>query len=497
MVARPARAQLLSPSRELRNPERAAGTRSRLAGWRPEILIFAVGLVLRLVLYLAVGSWDPARLEKRLFTGDARDYHKLAINLAEHGVYSNQREPPLEPNTFRVPLYSAYLSLFYRPFGPRPFIPILPQLVLGALVGVVVCRIGTLLFDRRAGIAAGTIFALDYSTILFSNRLYADTLFTLLVALVMLAMARYLTAWRWQDLAAAGVALGLASLARPVSLYFVGALVPVVWVALRWDQRSRSRTGGVAEAAAGGSAAAAASTVYPWKTALAAAVVLTATYVATLSPWMMRNLSVAGIPYVTSMQTYTAAWYLPRMSGAPLSGPTGNSVAELERSKPPIARLAGDLRSFTRGFVRYFTVLGSGEYPLILGIRYQRHDFVGLREAGLGAWVSATLRNRSSRLERGIVISIVLYLVALYLAAARGVWVALRRGLRTGALLLVATIVYFMIATGPIAREVRYRLPALPAIVLFAGLGVTAARSGAETSYISRSSPAATNRSAA
>jgi hypothetical protein len=287
-------------------------------------------------------------------------------------------------------------------------------------------------------------------------------------------MARYLTAWRWGDLAAAGVALGLASLTRPVSLYFVGALVPVLWLVLWWG---RPR--------------------YPWKTALAAAGVLLGSYLATLAPWMIRNLSVAGIPYVTSMQTYTAAWYLPRTSGAPLSGPTGNDLAARERAKPPVARLYGDLRSFTRGFVRYFTVLGSGEYPLILGIRYKRHDFVGLREAGLGAWVSATLRNRSSGLERTIVISIALYLVALYLAAARGAWVALRRGLRTAVLLLVATVVYFMIATGPIAREVRYRLPALPSIVLFAGLGITATRGEAKRGYSSRSNSAASSRSAA
>ena len=92
---------------------------------------------------------------------------------------------------------------------------------------MVVCRLGTLLFDRRAGIAAGTILAIDYSAMLFSNRLYADTLFTLLVALGVLAVARFLAAdGRLRHLAAGGVALGLATLCRPVSLYFVIALGP-------------------------------------------------------------------------------------------------------------------------------------------------------------------------------------------------------------------------------------------------------------------------------
>jgi hypothetical protein len=159
-----------------------------------------------------------------------------------------------------------------------------------------------------------------------------------------------------------------------------------------------------------------------------------------------------------------------------------------------VTHLLGDARSFARGFVRYFAILGSGEYPLILGIRYQRHDAVALREASLKGWVGATLRNRSTPLQRAIVVSIVAYLAALYLAAARGAWVALRRGQVRAAALLIVTIVYFMIATGPIAREIRYRLPALPAIVVLAGLGLTAPRLDAHSS---RSSEASTSASAA
>jgi 4-amino-4-deoxy-L-arabinose transferase-like glycosyltransferase len=434
---------------------------ARLARFKPEIAIFVAALALRLMLFLAVGSWDPARLEKRIFVGDARDYHRLATNLAEHGVYSSKRQPPLEPNTFRVPLYSFYLSIVYRLLGPWPHLAILGQLFFGAATCVVVCRLGTLLFDRRAGVAAGTILAFDYSAVLFSNRLYADTLFTLLVVLGLLAVARFLGSdRRLRDLAAAGALLGLASLCRPVSLYFVIALAPVLWLGVR--RRHAAASGRVGRARA----------------TIAACAVLFAAYLVALSPWMFRNLAVTGRAYVTSMQTKVGKWYLPRTVDESMS----------------VTHLLGDARSFARGFVRYFAILGSGEYPLILGIRYHRHDAVALREATLSGWVSATLRNRSTPLQRAIVIAIVTYLAALYLAAARGAWVALRRGNVTGAALLIATIVYFMIATGPIAREIRYRLPALPAIVVFAGLGLTAPRSSAQSS---RSSEAPISASAA
>jgi 4-amino-4-deoxy-L-arabinose transferase-like glycosyltransferase len=457
MVAQPARAKLLSPARLARPPRPNRGW----ASFKPEIAIFAVAVVLRVALFVAVGAWNPARLEKSIFVGDARDYHHLGVNLAEHGVYSSKRHPPLTPNTFRVPLYPFYLSILYRLFGPQPHLAILAQLALGALTCVVVCRLGTLLFDRRAGIAAGTILAVDYSAVLFSNRLYADTLFTLLVVLGVLAVARFLAAdGRLRSLAAAGAVLGLATLCRPVSLYFVIALAPVLWLA------AGSKTG-----RAPGRRQRSAVT-------LAACAVLFAAYLAALSPWMLRNLAVEGRLYVTSMQTHVGTWYLP-------------STVKMSLS---LGHLAEDALRFGRGFVRYFAILGSGEYPLILGIRYQRHDAVALRDASLKGWITATLRNRTTPLQRAIVGSIVVYLTALYLAAARGLWIAARRGGAVAAALLVATVVYFMIATGPIAREVRYRLPALPSIVLLAGLGLTASRNAGQTS---RSNDASSSASAA
>jgi 4-amino-4-deoxy-L-arabinose transferase-like glycosyltransferase len=397
------------------------------------------------------------------------------VNLAEEGVYSSKRRPPLEPNTFRVPLYSFYLSQIYRLFGAQPHLAILVQLVMGALTCVVVCRLGTLLFERRAGIAAGTILAFDYSAVLFSNRLYSDTLFVLLVTLGVLACAHFVVAGgkaRW--LAASGALLGLATLCRPVSLYFAVALAPVLWLALgRRGERGATRV----------------------RRGIAAWAVLVAAYVAVLAPWMMRNFAVTGMPYVTSMQARQGAWYLPRTVGAPLSGsPVGHAVAETVRDRPVWVKLAGDARAFGRGFVRFFTILGSGEYPLILGHRYRRHDSVALREAGLEQWAAATLRNRSTPGQRALVLSIIVYLAALYLCAARGLWVALRRRYVGASALLIATIVYFMIATGPIAREIRYRLPALPAIVLLAGLGITAGRSDRQSS---RSSEASSSASAA
>ncbi|HVR29150.1 MAG TPA: glycosyltransferase family 39 protein [Thermoanaerobaculia bacterium] len=436
-----------------------------LARFAPEIAIVALALAVRVVLFIGVGAWDPERLQERIFVGDARAYHRLAVNLVEHGVYSSGLEPRLEPNTFRVPGYPSFLAVVYALWGPHPHLAILLQLVLGALTCAVVCRVGSLLFDRRAGIVAGSILAIDYSAVVFSNRLYADTLLTLFVALSLYALARFVVSGGKPSLAAAGFLLALATLCRPVSLFIGLAMAPVVWL------RSRRRPG----------------------LALARWALLVAAFVLTLTPWALRNQRITGRPYVTSMQASIPGWYLPWLMKDTRNAPRGASSRDAAveaapsrdrelrsgRSRPLLASVRHDAVRYARGTVRYFAILGSGEIPLLLGIPYGRHDAIALRDAGFGEWVAATLRNRSTPLQRSIVVGIAAYLVALYLAAARGLWRAARARRWVEIALLLATIVYFVVATGPIAREVRYRLPALPAIVLFAGLGLARRAEGA------------------
>jgi len=237
----------------------------------------------------------------------------------------------------------------------------------------------------------------------------------------------------------AGFWLGLATLFRPVSLFVCLALAPVVWLC------SRGRPG----------------------VALARWALLTGVFVLTLLPWMLRNQRVSGSFRLTSMQASIVTWYMPRLTRDPNFAPK-----EGEPPRPFATSLLLDARGYARGAVRYFAVLGSGELPLILGIPYGRHDAIALREASLSDWIAATLHNRSTPLERSLVVFIAAYLALLYLAAARGVWRAARARRWVESTLLLATIAYFVVATGPIAVEVRYRMPALPAIVLLAGLGL-------------------------
>ena len=424
-----------------------------------------------------MGAWDPERLDRQIFVGDAREYHRIAGHLLEDRVFSGSRRPPLEPETGRVPLYPAFLALCYGIFGPHPHRAILLQLVFGALTCGVTVRIGALLFDRRAAILAGLLLAVDYSSVIFSNRLYSDTLFTFLFALVLWALARFVVSGSTRDLAVAGALLGAATLCRPVSVYFGLALAPLVWLRLRRRP----------------------------VLALARWGALVAAFALVVAPWVLRNYRLTGRPYVSSMQAQIVEWLLPAIVGpargedaaatatpADAAGGVAPSVAvpATPATPPPLTwrDAAVDAGRYVSGAARFFAILGSGELPLILGIPYGRHDAIALRTESLRGWVEATLRNRSSPFERTVVVAFLAWLVVLYTGAALGIARAIRDRRWTETTLLVLSIAYFVVATGVIAWEVRYRLPTLPAIVLLAGYGFA---------QVSRRSPASNSRSAA
>src|SRR5471030_2402760 len=66
--------------------------------------------------------------------------------------------------------YAYFLAAFYRPFGDHPWIPLLAQAVLNALVPLMLDRIVSLEFDRRTGVVAA-VLAGGFSF----NTLYAST----------------------------------------------------------------------------------------------------------------------------------------------------------------------------------------------------------------------------------------------------------------------------------------------------------------------------------
>lgn len=176
--------------------------------------VFLAALALRLGFLLLAPQPAPV--------ADALDYDTIAVNLATgHGFSLN----PDVPTPRRAPGYPFFLAAVYYVFG-HAWLPVrLLQALLGALTCLLAFRTAERLFGERAGPAAGWLLALYPPLVPYAGLLLTETLFTFLLAAAAMFWvygAERKSPW---DFALAGLCLGLATLTRPVTLFFPALLL--------------------------------------------------------------------------------------------------------------------------------------------------------------------------------------------------------------------------------------------------------------------------------
>jgi 4-amino-4-deoxy-L-arabinose transferase-like glycosyltransferase len=225
---------------------------------RALLLILLAGLVLRVVI-LVGASGVGARIV------DEQQYLTLSRSLADGRGFATESGP----TSLRPPLYPAFVAAVWTVTGLRTLAIVRGvQLVLALLTTYAVFRLGRMLFDERTGLFAAAIVCF-YPPLLFANvLLLTETLFTLLVVLMLLAYQRVLASGSAAAAFATGALIGLGALTRSVLWPFVFVLVPFTLVAVRrsWLQRA------------------------------GLAVLLVAGWGLVLAPWAIRNSRLWGMP---------------------------------------------------------------------------------------------------------------------------------------------------------------------------------------------------------
>ncbi len=174
---------------------------------------------------------------------------------------------------YYYPGYSYFLAAVHRITGEDLSGPIFVQFVLLFTANVIVYHLARRLFDRRVALLG--VFALlvveqmaftrHYTYMLLSENVYVVT-----VPLALYALVRYIQTGRTSLLAWAGLACGASSGIRPAMLMFMGPAVLIIAVAC-WRRRDVMR-------------------------AIPAVALFIACWLASVSPFTVRNYLVAGKP---------------------------------------------------------------------------------------------------------------------------------------------------------------------------------------------------------
>lgn len=186
----------------------------------------------------ALKLWLAFSLDSSPSVLDERDYLQIAQTLADQGHY---------PGNFRPPLYPAYMammiSLGWGTLGMR-----VGQVILSTISAVLAYRIAGRMFGTPAARIAGGLLAFDPVLVMFTHRLWSETLFIVLLLAALDILSATAVTRRWWPWASAGLLLGLAGLTRPVILTFVPLLLP--WALLQMRRAGRMSGAGVQDAKA-------------------------------------------------------------------------------------------------------------------------------------------------------------------------------------------------------------------------------------------------------
>lgn len=200
-------------------------------------------------------------------------YDELIDNLiAGRGFVSY---PAYPPELYRTPLYPLIGAGIKLVFGGG-FLPIIvAQVLMDILTCIVIYTIGLMIFNFKVGIISAAIAGVYPLSVYYASRVINETLFTLQISLILLT---FLFIWRKPHLKGPylleGIMFGLATLCKPYIMAFVLFLGGAVWLKENLSSKIFLRL-----------------------------VLMVLAMVAVISPWTIRNYLVTGdfVPVATGL----------------------------------------------------------------------------------------------------------------------------------------------------------------------------------------------------
>lgn len=393
---------------------------------------------------VAVLAWVPrlafawAACAGNLTTPDTPAYEDLARAVRTGVAYSS----PLAggPGGFpadlqRPPGYPVFLALVSGLGHDRSRVAWVQAALTGALAAAIVV-FGTPVVGGRAAVVAGCLFATDWVSIVHAPLVMADALYSLLMALAVLAALAACGQRRWLALGPAGILFGLAALTKPAAQLVVLAVAGVALL---------ERGIGLRKVA-----------------------VLGLAYLVVVGPWMARNRSVHGVADLSAIGTSALYFYTALGAEEGVGGDPGQMNAAVNRADaawqslaiPAGARRARMQSEAWRSIAR--------AWPRVV-----LQSALGLARTALGT-APETVRRILEKPEWGAWLALVplVQVGLLWALALLGLWSGLvSRDLRV--LLLGAAVVAILLpAASPLGYS-RYRVPAVPLLALLGGVGLS------------------------
>ncbi len=408
------------------------------------------GMVVRFcipLVALAVGNAPGAFHEP-----DTTSYIEPAFSLLQDGTFSRSGEP----DVFRTPGYPLFLTVGLR-VGHVDLVCISLQVLLGTLTIVVVYRLAVRVGGTQVGLIAAWCFALEPLSALYASKLLSETVFTFLLVLCLERFTAYRADRSLVPLVQSAMLLVVAAYVRPVAYY-----LPIVMAGLLFF-------------------------VPPWKSSSLVArsfrcVGFLTFCAALLIPWQVRNARKADYTQLSAVPAVNLYfWHTPGV----LSRVNGEDFRELQKSmglgnREVYFQLHPEQRDWTPGsryrYIQREALDSIRESPVAFGVVYVQGVVATISDPGTSAFTGLFLDDSLSPNWRkaGVILfhgGLLLVWTALALLALVGLVIcASQRSEWTWLVLLVVACYFILLSGGPVGYH-RLRLPVMPIVSVYCGVG--------------------------
>lgn len=432
------------------------------------LLLCAAG---RLGFFLAVHPWDRQVQREVVLASDSVGYHELAVGLVEDGRYDSG-----ELGSLRTPVYPGLIAGVYAVFGNRPWVVLLVQIAMDTAACLLLMLMVGRMLSKGAAVGAGLLYAISPFLIIHCSRLLSEILFVFLCTLALYFVSRAMRPEKpgrsLVTFLIVGIILGAAALTKPVAVCLLILLIFALLV-----RRLRKPVDFLAQAA-----------------------VVTVAFAVVVSPWCWRNHDVYGRYGISTSADYNL---LVLHVGGMEVARTGKEHKEVKQTllaeadamivadgRDPAtmnsfnkaaywkrlakSRIRSRFGEFTKataiGVVHSFANLGTGVVGDMLQLSGRDAVFDFNAHPNIVEAMTEWFRVKSAaQIIAGAVVAVLLLVI--YLSLLFGLFVAWRGSTRAFLLLCILGTIYFVIVAGP-AGLARFRLPAVPFYLPFAGAGL-------------------------
>lgn len=370
-------------------------------------------------------------------------FFELAENVLAGNGFSWSPSAPYAPNPLRTPGYSYVLATLIGAFGVAG--TALIQLLVASILPPLGMRITERIANSRTiGIVTGVILALDPTLALLSFQFYTETFFLVLFFFWILISLNYLERKNLTSLILGAVLLGCAILVKTSAQY-----VPLLFVPFIGWQHGRS----------------------DWRRGAAHASVYLLIVGAILTPWIVRNTRVFGVPGLSAQTPFVL---YTNLAPAVLSVAHDSAFADELQAFVTEEEYKGNTITLTNGgdySARAFEIVRA--HPTATLFVASKSLFTFFTNDGFYTLLARTGHTPADFFPLLIVARLIWIMITF--AAFVGALVYLLTQRSQLAILIILLVAYFALTStiAAFGTNPRYRLPVDPIIITLACIGYT------------------------